>query len=49
VPQIAHELGLAESTVKSHLRNLFDKTGVNRQADLVKLVAEHASPFSSAP
>ena len=49
VPQIANELGLAESTVKSHLRNLFDKTGVNRQADLVRLVAEHASPFSSAP
>jgi DNA-binding NarL/FixJ family response regulator len=49
VPQIANELGLAESTIKSHLRSLFDKTGVNRQADLVRLVAEHASPFSSTP
>ena len=49
VPQIANELGLAESTVRSHLRSLFDKTGLNRQADLVELVAEHASPFGSAP
>ena len=47
VPQIADVLGLAETTVKSHLRSLFSKTGLNRQADLVRLVAEHASPFGA--
>jgi DNA-binding CsgD family transcriptional regulator/PAS domain-containing protein len=45
VPQIADVLGVAEATIKSHLRSLFNKTGLNRQSDLVKLVAEHASPF----
>jgi DNA-binding CsgD family transcriptional regulator len=45
VPEIAVALGVSESTVRTHLKNLFDKTGTHRQADLVKLVATHASPF----
>jgi len=39
VPEVAATLGIAESTVKTHLGRLFNKTGTNRQADLVKLVA----------
>jgi DNA-binding CsgD family transcriptional regulator len=39
VPDVAGALGVAESTVKTHLGRLFDKTGTGRQADLVKLVA----------
>ena len=39
VPEAAEALGIAETTVKTHLRRLFDKTGTRRQADLVKLVA----------
>ncbi len=44
-PQVAEALGVAESTVKTHLKRLYAKTGVNRQADLVKLVAKFASPL----
>lgn len=33
---IAQQLGVAVSTVRSHTRDLFDKTGAHRQADLVR-------------
>lgn len=39
VPQVAAALRVANSTVKTHLSRLFQKTGTSRQADLVKLVA----------
>jgi DNA-binding NarL/FixJ family response regulator len=45
VSAIAAALGLSDATVKTHLQHLFEKTGTARQADLVKLVATHASPF----
>jgi DNA-binding CsgD family transcriptional regulator len=45
VPAVARALGISEATVKTHLHHLFAKTGTIRQADLVKLVASHASPF----
>jgi DNA-binding CsgD family transcriptional regulator len=41
---IARALGIAASTVKTHLRHLFDKTGCQRQVDLVKLAASLSSP-----
>jgi DNA-binding CsgD family transcriptional regulator len=44
-PEVAEALGVAESTVKTHLRRLFEKTGAARQADLVRLVAGFASPL----
>jgi DNA-binding CsgD family transcriptional regulator len=47
VSEIAEVLGISESTVKTHLQNIFGKTGVRRQADLIKLVAAHAGPFSA--
>jgi DNA-binding CsgD family transcriptional regulator len=46
VPEVAAALGVAATTVKTHLGRLFEKTGVRRQADLVKLVAEYATPLS---
>jgi DNA-binding CsgD family transcriptional regulator len=45
VPEVAEALGIAESTVKTHLGRLFEKTGASRQADLVKIVAGYASPL----
>ena len=36
-------LGIGNGTVKTHLRNLFQKTGVKHQADLVRLVAGFAN------
>jgi DNA-binding CsgD family transcriptional regulator/PAS domain-containing protein len=46
VPETADSLGIGEGTVKTHLRRIFAKTGATRQADLVRLVATHASPLS---
>ncbi len=46
-PVAADALGISEATVKTHLRNLFQKTGCRRQADLVKLMAGSTSPFLS--
>ncbi len=44
-PTVAEELGISETTVRSHLRHVYQKTGTNRQADLVKLVAAFESPW----
>lgn len=41
---IAQTLGVAPSTVKTHLLRVFDKTGRHRQADLVSLVASLTPP-----
>jgi DNA-binding CsgD family transcriptional regulator len=45
VPEAAEALGIAESTVKTHLGRLYQKTGSGRQADLVKLVAGFSNPL----
>jgi DNA-binding CsgD family transcriptional regulator len=37
--EISEKRGLSYSTVRSHLRSLFEKTGTNRQSDLVSLIA----------
>ena len=47
VPETAQALGVAESTVKTHLSRTFAKTGASRQADLVKLAAGFATPLAS--
>ena len=44
-PEVASVLGIAEPTVKTHLKRLFEKTGTHRQADLVKLVAGFSNPL----
>jgi DNA-binding CsgD family transcriptional regulator len=45
VPEVAETLGVAESTIKTHLQHVYQKTGTNRQADLVKLVAAFSNPL----
>jgi DNA-binding CsgD family transcriptional regulator len=47
VPEVAQVLGIAPTTVRTHLRRVFEKTGTARQADLVKLVAGFVSPLSA--
>jgi DNA-binding CsgD family transcriptional regulator/PAS domain-containing protein len=39
IPEVAAAFGVANSTIKTHVGRLYEKTGVGRQADLVKLVA----------
>jgi DNA-binding CsgD family transcriptional regulator/PAS domain-containing protein len=48
IQEVAEALGIGETTVKFHLRGLFEKTGAHRQADLVKLVAGYSSPLVAA-
>ena len=45
VPEAAESLGVADTTVKTHLGHLFAKTGATQQADMVKLVAGLTSPL----
>jgi regulatory LuxR family protein len=44
VPDVARSMGLAETTIKTHLARIFTKTGTKRQADLVRLVAAFTPP-----
>jgi DNA-binding CsgD family transcriptional regulator/PAS domain-containing protein len=46
-PEVAAALGVAVTTIKTHLSRLFEKTGVGRQADLVKLVAGFSTPLTN--
>jgi len=45
VRETAEALGIAETTVKTHLQRVFSKTDCSRQAELVKLVASFSSPL----
>jgi DNA-binding CsgD family transcriptional regulator len=45
VPETSHALKLSPATVRTHLRHVFEKTGVRRQADLVKLIASYPPPI----
>jgi DNA-binding CsgD family transcriptional regulator len=47
IAEAAAMLGVSEATVKTHLHHLFEKTGVRRQSDLIKLVASMAGPIAS--
>jgi DNA-binding CsgD family transcriptional regulator len=44
-PDAAELLGIAVSTVKTHLTRVYDKTGAKRHADLAKLIASYANPL----
>jgi DNA-binding CsgD family transcriptional regulator len=46
VPEVAAALGVADTTVRTHVGRLFEKTGATRQADLVKIVAGYAAPLA---
>jgi DNA-binding CsgD family transcriptional regulator/PAS domain-containing protein len=47
VPEVASALGVADTTIRTHVSRLFEKTGAVRQADLIKLVAGYATPLTS--
>ena len=42
-PEIAAELFLSQKTIESHLRNVFNKVGVESRVALAR-VMEHATP-----
>ena len=45
VAEVARALKLSPATVRTHLRHVFEKTGVRRQADLVKLMTSYPAPI----
>ncbi len=45
VEQIAHAHGVRTSTVRAQVRSIFEKTGVHRQSDLVRLALTGAPLF----
>jgi DNA-binding CsgD family transcriptional regulator len=47
VPEVARNFGLSATTVRSHLQNIFDKTGVRSQSDLARLAASSVPPVVS--
>ena len=42
--EAASELGIALSTVRTHLKVIFRKTGVNRQSELIRLALQLSAP-----
>jgi len=44
--EAAERLGIAETTARTHLGNIFGKTGVSRQSDLIRLATEMASAIT---
>ncbi|WP_168201391.1 helix-turn-helix transcriptional regulator [Qingshengfaniella alkalisoli] len=44
---VAKDLGVSQTTIAFHMRNLFQKTGTNRQADLVALILAGAMMIRS--
>lgn len=46
---IGEQLQLSRDTVKTHLRNVFEKTGTHRQAELVRLLLAVAVELRQAP
>ena len=45
IPEAAVALGIAQTTVKTHLYRIFSKTGTNRQVHLAKLAAGFLTPL----
>lgn len=42
--ETAADLGIARTTARTHLSNIFQKTGVSRQADLMRLAVQAVPP-----
>jgi DNA-binding CsgD family transcriptional regulator len=39
--------GISSATARSHVTRIFDKSGVRRQADVLRLLMEMRSPFAN--
>jgi DNA-binding CsgD family transcriptional regulator len=46
--EVAEALHVSENTVNTHLRRVFDKTGVHSKAELLKMLAGYAAPLERA-
>jgi DNA-binding CsgD family transcriptional regulator len=48
VPAAADILGISPATARNHVTSIFDKSGVRRQSDLIRLLTQMKSPFANA-
>lgn len=46
LPQAAAKLSTSQETVRSHLKEIFERTGTRRQADLVRVLSVAFSPIA---
>jgi DNA-binding CsgD family transcriptional regulator len=49
IPAAATRLGISRSTARTHLLRLFQKTGTNRQAELVRLILQQETGATADP
>ena len=42
--QAADMLGISETTVKTHMQRIFEKTGTSKQTELIQLLKDFAPP-----
>jgi DNA-binding CsgD family transcriptional regulator len=45
IAEIARRLNIGEATARTHLHQIFEKTGMRRQAELVALIASFSLPL----
>jgi DNA-binding CsgD family transcriptional regulator/PAS domain-containing protein len=43
--EAANALGVRDPTIKTHLQRIYEKTGMSRQSELVRLLLSHAPPL----
>ena len=43
--EAAGALGVREPTIKTHLKRIYEKTGMSRQSELIRLLLSHAPPL----
>jgi DNA-binding NarL/FixJ family response regulator len=46
VKETAHALGIAETTVKSHLQHIYSKTGTSKRTELLHLLLSSTPPMA---
>ncbi len=49
VQEVADILGVGEATIRSHLKNMFVKTGTTRQAEFLQLLTRSMPPLRAVP
>jgi DNA-binding CsgD family transcriptional regulator len=47
ITEVAEGLGISAATAKTHLSRLFNKTGTQRQAELMRLAMSALAPAST--
>lgn len=46
IDEVAEDMGVSKNTAKTHAKNIYDKTGVNRQIKLIQLISNSVARVS---